>query len=119
MHRAPGSQEPAVRSVEGAQAGGRWFAVRSTPLRARRRPFRRSIRSRRPAGSLEEMEATHTRLEGRTQPVRHTLRGPCPLLNNNPAYTGLADTPLETYIPNGHERIFKITRLFLCTGRIV
>ena len=32
----------------------------------------------RPAGSLEEVEATHTRLEGRAQPVRHTLRGPCP-----------------------------------------
>ena len=31
----------------------------------------------RPAGSLEEVEATHTGLEGRTQPVRHTLRGPC------------------------------------------
>ena len=28
-----------------------------------------------PARSVEEMEATHTRLEGRTQPVRHTLRG--------------------------------------------
>ena len=27
-----------------------------------------------PARSVEEMEATHTRLEGRTQPVRHTLR---------------------------------------------
>ena len=26
-------------------------------------------------GLVEEMEATHTRLEGRTQPVRHTLRG--------------------------------------------
>ena len=32
----------------------------------------------RPAGSLEEVEAAHTRLEGRAQPVRHTLRGPCP-----------------------------------------
>ena len=32
----------------------------------------------RPAGSLEEVEATHTRLEGRPQPVRHTLRGQSP-----------------------------------------
>ena len=32
----------------------------------------------RPARSLEEVEATYTRLESCTQPVRHTLRGPCP-----------------------------------------
>ena len=32
----------------------------------------------RPAGGIEEVEATHTRLEGRAQPVRHTIRGPCP-----------------------------------------
>ena len=30
------------------------------------------------ARSVEEMEAAHTGLEGRTQPVRHTLRGQSP-----------------------------------------
>ena len=144
VHSAPGAQEPAVRTLEGAQAGGgrpaqRLYGAerrgRSRGTRGFRETMEREVPGYRsaleeglgasgaflrlcacdpqgglhyqcdriaelqpaqnrqgagrfpqrrrgaqaalpgPARSVEEMEATHTRLEGRTQPVRHTLRG--------------------------------------------